>query len=53
MEIVGFSNDGSKNEFKEITQDIAQEIHQHLVAMKGKCLADQNRFWKVIHSMIV
>ena len=53
MEILGFSNDGSKNEFKEITQDIAQEVHQHLVAMKVKCLVDQNRIWKVIHSMIV
>ena len=53
MEVLSFSNDGSKNEFKEITQDIAQEVHQHLVAMNVKCLADQNIFWKVIHSMIV
>ena len=53
MEVLGFSNHGSKNEFKEITKDIAQEVHQHLVAMNVKCLADQNRFWKLIHSMIV
>ena len=53
MEVLGFSNDGSKNEFIEITQDIAQEIHQNVVAMNVKCLANQNRFWKVIHSMIV
>ena len=53
MEVLGFSNHGSKNEFKEITQDIAQEVHQHLVAMNVKCLADQNIFRKVIHSMIL
>ena len=53
MEVLGFSNHGSKNEIKEITKDIAQEVHQHLVAMNVKCLADQNRFWKLIHSMIV
>ena len=52
MEVLGFSNHGSKNEFKEITKDIAQEVHQHLVAMNVKCLADQNRFWKLIHSMM-
>ena len=53
MEVLCFSNHGSKNEFKEITQDIAQEVHQHLVAMNVKCLADQNIFRKVIHSMIL
>ena len=37
MEILGFSNDGSKKEFKEITQEIAQEVLQNLVAMDVKC----------------
>ena len=53
MEVLGSSNNGSKNEFKEITKYIAQEVHQHLVALNVKCLADQNRFWKVIHNIIV
>ena len=51
-EVLGFTNDGNKKEFKEITQKIAQEVYQHLVAMNVECLADQNKFWKAIHSMI-
>ena len=53
IEVLSFSNYCSKKEFKEITQGVAQEVHQHLEAMDVKCLADQNKFSKVIHSMVV
>ena len=53
MEVLGFSNDNCKKEFKKITQEVTQEVHQHLVATNVKYLADQNKSWKVIHSMIV
>ena len=53
MEILGFSDDNCKKEFKKIIQEITQEVHQHLVVTNVKYLADQNKSWKVIQSMIV